>query len=590
MIALIRDLVRPYRRLLAVVLAAMTLETVMSLAVPWPMKIVLDNVIGGRNLPSRLAMFQGGGARVALLAGIATLLIAAIGAVGSYVESYFSESLAQRVAHDLRMRTYHHLQSLSLAYYDKHRVSASLTTLTTDIETIQDFASSGTLSIVVDLLSVVGMLVLMFWMNWEFALLASAVAPFLLWFVSRFKKAVKSATRQVRLSEAEIVAVEMYGLESQRVIKAFGTQNLEESRLRTASCNSLNSALQARKIKSSLSPVVSVTVAACTAVVLWRGADLVLSGAMSIGVLSVFLAYLTRFFKPAQDLAKMSNAIAQTGVAAERVQAILQTDETIPERPDARPAESLRGEIVFDRVAFGYDSGAQVLRDVSFRIEPGQFVGLVGPTGSGKSTVISLIPRFYDPTAGAVMVDGIDARTYQLQGLRHHFSFVLQDTVLFHGTVAENIAYGRPGASDAEIVAAARMANAQEFIERMPAGYQTLVGDRGMTLSGGQRQRLGIARALIRNSPVLILDEPTAALDPEAEQNVMDALDRLMKGRTVIMIAHRLATLRNADKVIVIKNGVVAEEGSQAELLALGGVYSALYRAQDESGVAGGTR
>jgi len=283
----------------------------------------------------------------------------------------------------------------------------------------------------------------------------------------------------------------------------------------------------------------------------------------------------------------MTNAIAQTAVAVERVQEILKTDEIIPERPNARTPKFLRGDIVFDRVAFGYDTKAPVLRDVSFRIEPGQFVGIVGPTGSGKSTIISLIPRFYDPTGGRILIDGVDVRDYRLQGLRQHFGFVLQDTVLFRGTVRDNIAYGRPGATPEEVMEAARLANAHEFIARMPAGYDTLVGDRGMTLSGGQRQRLSIARALVRNSPMLILDEPTAALDTESEERVVEALERLMKGRTVVMIAHRLATLRAADKVVVIQDGVVAEEGNHDLLLNLGGVYAGLHRAQEDTGVAG---
>jgi len=588
MTPLIRSLIRPYRWSLALVFSAMIVETLMGLAGPWPLKVILDNVVGASHLPpwsARLGTMAGlaGRSRIALWAGIAAVVIAAIGAGASYLDSYLSESVAQGVAHDLRMRTYHHLQRLSLSYYDKHQVAASLSTLTTDIETIQDFASSGTLAILVDLLSVVGMLVLMFWLNWDFTLVAASVAPFLLWFVSRFKKAVKQATKQVRENQAEIVAVEMLGLQSQRVVEAFGTQELEEARLGNASRAAVQSALQARKIKSSLSPVVTLTVAVCTSFVLWRGAGLVLAGAMTAGVLTVFLSYLARFFKPVQDLAKMTNSIAQTAVAAERIQAILETREIIAERPDARVPKSLRGEIAFEHVAFRYDAEAPVLRDVSFRIEPGQFVGIVGPTGSGKSTIISLIPRFYDPTAGRVLIDGVDIRDYQVQGLRQQFGFVLQDTVLFRGTVLDNIAYGRPNATVDEIVQAAQLANAHEFIERMPYGYQTIVGERGMTLSGGQRQRLGIARALVRNSPVLILDEPTAALDAQAEERVIEALERLMKGRTVVMIAHRLATLRSADKVIVLKDGSVTEEGTHDDLLSLGGVYAGLDQSQEDA-------
>jgi len=577
-IRLIRALVRPYRLELAAVFFAMVVETAMSLAAPWPVKVVLDNVVDSRRLPLWVAKFVPATALggLALWAGIVTVVIAAIGAAASYLDAYWSESVAQSVAHDLRMRTYHHLQRLSLSYYDKHQVSTSLSTLTTDIGTVQDFASSGILAILIDVLSVAGMFVLMAWLNWGFTLMAAAVAPLLLLLISRFKRAVKAATKEVRRNQAEIVAVEMYGLQSQRVIEAFGTQEMEEARLGKASRAAVQSALAARRIKSSVAPAVALPVAFCTAFVLWRGAGLVTAGAMTAGGLVVFLTYLNRFFKPVQDLAKMTNSIAQTSVATERIRAILETDDIIREKPNARVPNDLRGEILFDRVAFAYEADVPVLRDVSFQVKPGEFIGIVGPTGSGKSTIASLIPRFYDVTDGRVLIDGVDVRDYQLHGLREELGFVLQDTLLFAGTVQENIAYGRPYATIEEIVRAARIANAHEFIERMPNGYNTMVGERGLTLSGGQRQRLGIARALIRNSPVLILDEPTAALDQEAEEHVMEALERLMEGRTVIMIAHRLNTLRRADKVIVLKDGLVAEEGSPEHLLEIGGVYAHL--------------
>jgi ABC-type multidrug transport system fused ATPase/permease subunit len=585
MLRLIRCLVRPYRTSLALVLGAMLLETAMSVAAPWPLKVVLDNVAGGNRLPPWLghaltSILGGTGRRqIALFAGIGAVAIALIGAGASYLDSYLSESVAQSVAHDLRMRTYHHLQRLSLAYYDRHRVGASLSTLTADINTIQDFASSGTLGILIDVLAVLGMLALMFWLNWTFTLFAAAVAPLLIWFVSRHKKSLKKATQLVRSNESEMVAVEMEGLESQRVVEAFGTQELEEARLNRVSRATVASALRARKIKALLSPAVTATVAATTAFVLWRGAGSIVVGAMTAGDLTVFLSYLSRFFKPVQDLAKMTNAIAQVTVAVERVQTILETDDVIPERPNARPPKFPRGEIAFHHVAFHYVAGSPVLADVTFRIEPGQFVGIVGPTGSGKSTIASLIPRFYDPTGGMVTIDGEDIRDVQLQGLRQHFGLVLQDTVLFSGTIAENIAYGRPSATARQIADAAQLANAHEFVKDMPQGYQTFVGDRGMTLSGGQRQRIGIARALLRNSPALILDEPTASLDIEAEEKVMEALKRLMQGRTVVMIAHRLTTLETADKIVVLKDGAVAEEGTHQNLLSLGGVYAGLHRA-----------
>jgi ABC-type multidrug transport system fused ATPase/permease subunit len=301
---------------------------------------------------------------------------------------------------------------------------------------------------------------------------------------------------------------------------------------------------------------------------------------MTAGALTVYLAYLTKFFKPVKDLASMTSAITQTTVALERIQMILSADDVIQERADATDPGRVKGAITFEQIAFGYGDGAPVLRDVSFSIDAGQVVGIVGPTGSGKSTVLSLVPRFYDPKNGRVLIDGVDVSEFKLAALRAQVGFVLQETVLFRGTIRENIAYGRPGASDEEVVAAAKVANADEFISRMQHGYDSPVGERGDTLSGGQRQRIGIARAVIRNSPIMILDEPTAALDTESEQLVVEGLRRLMKGRTVIMIAHRLSTISDADKIVVLKDGVVAEEGTNDELIARGGVYAELHRIQ----------
>ena len=582
-----RELLRPYSGWLLVILIAMVVQTAMSLAAPWPLKIILDNVVGSHKAPEWLAALHIGalsGSKTELTAVVAIMvvIIAALGAVASYIENYYTESVSQWVAYDLRNRMYDHLQRLSLTYYDTHQLGNILSTIIDDVKTIQAFASSGTLGILVDLLTIVGMVGIMFWLNWDFALVAVAVTPFLLLFVARLNRAVKRATREVRRHQSDIMAVVQQGLESERVVQAFGTQAIEEAHLKEVSRATVEAALQARRVKSLLSPVVSVTVALCTAFVLYRGTALMLTGAMTVGALTVFLAYLSKFFKPVQDLAQMSNTVAQTAVAIERIQTILNSDLIVPERPDARDPGTLRGEIVFENAAFAYDPKAPVLKDVSFRIAPGQMVGVVGPTGGGKSSVVSLIPRFYDPHAGSVKIDGVDARDYKLQGLRDQIGFVLQDTVLFRGTVHDNIAYGRPSATQDEIVEAAKLANAHEFIERMPNGYDTMVGERGLTLSGGQRQRIGIARAIIRNAPILILDEPTAALDTESEKLVIDALERLMKGRTVITIAHRLSTIRHAHKIIVLKDGVVAEQGTHDELIALGGVYAELHRAQIE--------
>ena len=586
---LIAEVLRPYRGWLTIILFATAVETAASLAAPWPLKIILDNVIGGRESPEWLghiaSWLPGESAiRIAALAAIATVVIAALGALASYVDNYYTESVGQWVANDLRVCVYDHLEHLPLAYYDTHQTGTLLSTIIDDIATIQDFASSATLGIVVDLLTIAGMLGLMFWLSWDFALIAVGVAPFLLLFVLRFRKAVKKASREVRLRESDLLSVVQQGLESIRVVNAFGRQELEEKHLADASQATVEAALKARRVKSLLSPVVTVTVSLCTAFVLWRGALLVVASAMTAGALTVFLSYLGKFFKPVQDLAKLSGTIAQAAVGVERVRGILELHMSMPERPDAREPGRLRGAVEFDHVAFAYDQATPVLRDVSFSIAAGQFVGMVGTTGGGKSTIVGLIPRFYDPTAGRVLIDGVDARDYKLQGLRDQIGFVLQETVLFRGTIRANIAYGRPDASEKELVEAAMLANAHEFIVRMPDGYDTQVGERGETLSGGQRQRIGIARAVVRNSPILILDEPTAALDSESERIVIEALERLMKGRTVITIAHRLSTIRDADNVLVLKDGAIAERGTHDELLALDGIYGELHRIQVGAG------
>jgi len=588
MLSLITSLLRPYRGSLLAILVAMLVQTAMSVAAPWPLKVVLDNVVGTHHLPARVAAFlnpflsQSNKMSIAVIAAVATVIIALIGAIASYVGNYYTTSVGQWVANDLRLRTYQHLQHLSLRYYSEHETGSLLSTITADVQTIQAFASSSTLGMLVDLLTIIAMLFVMFWLNWDFTMLVVALTPVMLLLISRFKKAVKKATREVRKQQSNIVQVVQQNLQSMQVVQAFGRQDLEEEELSEVSKATVDAALRARKVKALLSPIMAVIVSVCTAFVLWRSSALILAGTMTAGSLTVFLYYLANFFKPVQDLAKMTNSIAQTAVGVERVRAILDADDVIPQKADAQEPPPFQGEIVFENVGFNYSTEAVVLKDVSFQIKTGQMVGIVGPTGSGKSTVVSLIPRFYDPSSGRILIDGVDIRDYSLSGLRNQIAYVLQETVLFRGTVADNIAYGRGGATRDEIVAAAKLANADEFIAKMPHGYDTMVGDRGDTLSGGQRQRIGIARAIIRNNPILILDEPTAALDTESEQLVIEALERLMKGRTVITIAHRLSTIRDAHNILVLKDGVVQEQGTHEELLARGGEYADLYRVQFE--------
>ena len=586
---LVLELVRPYRGWLSVVFAAMLVEIGASLAAPWPLKLVIDDALGNHHLPHWLewAHDYGFGKHtlgVALFAGVATLAIALVGAIAGYIDNYYTTSVGQWVANDLRLRIYQHLHRLSLRYYDHARIGTLVSTITSDVATIQDFASSSTLDIVIDLVTIVFMVGLMFWLDWDFTLIAVAFTPVLLLFVFRFKKALKEATRAVRVRQSEVLSIVQRGLGSIKVTKAFGRQDLELAHLEAASLATVEAALRARKIKSLLSPTVGIVVAICTAIVLWKGTSLIIAGAMTAGALTVYLAYLKMFFKPVKDLASMTSTIAQTAVALERIQNILSADEVIQERPGAIDPGRVRGAIRFDRVTFGYDRDEQVLHEVSFDIEPGQVVGIVGSTGSGKSTLLSLLPRFYDPTLGRILIDGVDIADHKVAALRAQIGFVLQDSVLFPGTIRENIAYGRPDAAEQDIVAAARIANADEFIARMPRGYDSLVGEHGNTLSGGQRQRIAIARTVLRNSPILVLDEPTAALDLQSELLVIEALQRLMRGRTVIMIAHRLNTLIGADKIIVLKDGVVAEQGPYDDLIARGGIFSELNRIQRQAG------
>ena len=593
MTKLVLEVARPYQRWLWLILIAMLVETLASLAAPWPLKIVIDYAVGHHSMPAWAGRAVGptiasSSAALAAVAAAAMVLAAIVGGIASYVDNYYTESVGQWVANDLRLRIYEHLETLSFRYYDTHQTGALLSTMTDDVARVQDFVSSDALGILVDFTTLVGMLAVMLWLDWNFTLIVIVVTPALLWGMSRFRRSIKTATREVRQRQSDLVSVVQSGLQSVRTVQALGAQDVEEARLADASGAAVQSALHARRIKSLLSPFVSVLVALCTAVVLWRGSDLVLAGAMSIGSLTVFLAYLARFFKPVQDLAKMTNAIAQTHVALERIVGILDVDMVVQDAPDAQDPPPLTGAIEFDRVSFAYSPDTPVLTDVTLSVSPGAFVGIVGPTGSGKSTIANLIPRFYDPSAGGILVDGRDVRQYTLRGLRGQIAFVMQETVLFSGTIRDNIAYGRHDATDEQIVRAAQLANADEFIARLPGGYAAHVGERGSTLSGGQRQRIGIARAFIRDAPILILDEPTASLDAESEQLVIDGLRRLMKGRTVIMITHRLNTLHGADEIVVLSGGVVAERGHHEELLRRGGVYAGLYRASlDVSALAG---
>jgi subfamily B ATP-binding cassette protein MsbA len=370
-------------------------------------------------------------------------------------------------------------------------------------------------------------------------------------------------------------------LTSIRVVKAFAREDYEDERFESESLANVEAGLQARSIKAKLAPLVEVIVALGTCLVLWYGARLAMAGQLSAGVLIVFLLYLGKMYTPMRDLSKMTDTVSKAMVGRERIQEVLDIESRVRDAQSARPAPRFKGQIEFSEVSFSYGNGKQILKDVSFTIEAGQVAAIVGPSGTGKTTIVSLIPRFYDPVSGIVRIDGTDIRRYQLKSLRDQISFVLQDTLLFRATIWENIAYGKPDFAPGEIRRAAELADASAFIEAMPDGYDTMVGERGISLSGGQRQRIAIARAVIRDTPILILDEPTAGLDAASEHAVIKALDALMKGRTSVVIAHHLGTIRHADVILVINDFALVEQGTHEELLARNGVYADMHRIQN---------
>ncbi len=578
-------LLKPHARSLTIGIVAVIVEGIANLAEPWPLKIVLDNVLKsrpGQGWLNHLILSAGGTDKVAILrfAALAVLIIAAIGAVCTYVERYLTTTVGQYVMHDLRQTLYSHLQRLSLDYHDRKQTGDLISRLTSDIDAIQVFISSGLLGVLMNSLTLVGMIVVMLYLNWQFTLIALSVAPLLFAIVFRFTRRIKNASREVRKKEGEMVSVIQEVLSSMRVVKAFAREEYEQRRLAEESLESVEIALRVRSLKGKLAPLVDMIVAAGTCLVLWFGGRMALSGALSAGSLVLFIWYLSRMYKPMRELSKMTDAYSKAAIGYERIREVLETDRQVKDVRGARLAPNFRGRVELDNVSFSYQPGYPILNQVSLTVEPGQVAALVGPTGAGKTTIINLIPRFYDPDAGTVKIDGTDVKLFRQESLRQQISFVLQETLLFHGPVWHNIAYGKPEASRSEILRAARLANAHEFIESLPQGYDTVIGERGMTLSGGQRQRIAIARAVIRNTPILILDEPSAGLDAASEKLVFEALDRLMKGKTSIIVAHRLSTIHSADVIFVVNAGEIVERGNHAELLHQGGLYATLHELQ----------
>jgi ATP-binding cassette, subfamily B, bacterial len=577
-------LLRPHWKPMTVALLAVAVEACTELLEPWPLKIVLDYLLQSKRLPGWMMFVPRwiGNDKLAVLnfAVVAVGVIAVAGAASSYLESWLTTTVGQRIMHDLRRTVYHHIQRLSLADHDKTRTGDLIGRVTDDIESVQDFVTSALLGIVTNVFTLAGMIAIMFYMNWRFTLISLSIAPVLFAVVYFLTRKIKKASRELRKKESELVSIAEEVFSSIRVVKAFAREDYEEHRFERQSLENVESAMRAQSLKMKLSPVVEVIVATGTCLMLGFGARMVLAGQLSPGSLVLFLFYLGKLYKPMRDLSKMTNTVSKAGVGFERIREILETESKVRDLPRARRAPAFKGRIEFENVSFEYNPGEAVLKNISFSVEPRKITAFVGPTGGGKTTIINLIARFYDPVSGRITIDGADIRSFKIRSLREQISFVLQDTLLFRAPIWQNIAYGRPDAKRAEIEQAAELANADEFIREMPEGYNTMVGERGVTLSGGQRQRIAIARAVIRNSPILVLDEPTSGLDAQSEQVVFEALERLMKNKTSVVIAHHLATIVHAHNIIVVKDNQLAEQGTHDELLAAGGFYAELYNLQ----------
>jgi ATP-binding cassette subfamily B protein len=582
----ITEVLRPHWKALVIAMLAVLGETLADVGSPWPIKIVIDSLSKeSTKLPQWLLQFVTrlfGNNTLAILnfAVAAVAVIAIVDAISSYTEKYMTTSVSQLVSHDLRLTVYDHIQRLSLADHDEAQTGDLITRVTGDIEAVQDFITSALFGILIDVLTLVGMITVMFLTNWRFTLIALSVVPVLMAVVYSFTRKIKKASRAVRKKQGELISVVQEVLTSVRVVQAFAREDYEQDRFEAESMENVEAAMEARSVKAKLAPLVEVVAAVGTCLVLGFGGRMALRGEIHPGTLYLFIVYLAGMYKPMRDLSKMTDTVSKATIGYERIQEILEIESKVHDLPGARKAPKFKGQIEFDKVSFSYDPEHEVLKNISLKIEPGKVAAIVGPSGTGKSTLVNLIARFYDPVSGAVKIDGGDVRKYTLKSLREQISFVLQEALLFHAPVWKNIAYGKPEAPRREIIRAAELANAHEFIEKMPQGYDTMIGERGVTLSGGQRQRISIARAILHNTPILILDEPTTGLDAASEQAIMEALNRLMKGKTSIIIAHHLSSISHSDVIFVIKDCELVESGTHEELLAAGKVYAELYKMQ----------
>lgn len=580
-------LLRPYRWPLAGATLAIVLDASLTVLRPWPLKVVIDRVMShkpkGTHVPfishwldntslDRMHIVYG--------ACAATLAIAISTGLLTYLYTRVLGVVAERFVVDLRGNLFAHMQRLSLRFHDSQRTGDLITRLTSDVQAIQDVLANGTIILFSNLFLLLGMIGMMLWLNWRFALTALSVAPLLFASVFLYTRRIRVASRAARKSTGLLASLAQETLASIRIVQGLAQEDQQDERFQLQAADGQQAYQESVRYRARVAPMVDVLAAAGLAMVMYYGATRAMSGALSTGDVVVFFAYVTNLYSPMRALSRNSYALSKAGVGAERIAEVMYQRSEVVDRENAVTASAFGGRVEFRNVAFEYAEGQCVLSDINLTITPGETIAIVGATGAGKSTLASLLPRFYDPTNGVVMLDGKDIRNFKVQSLREQISLVLQDSLLFSGTVRENIAFGRPHATDEEVIAAAVDANADEFIQRLPQGYGTAIAERGATLSGGQKQRIAIARAMLRNAPILILDEPTSGLDVASERLVIAALERAASKRTTLVIAHRLASIRFADRIVVMERGRIVEEGTHHELLARNGEYAHFYALQ----------
>lgn len=555
----------PYWKILLIAVICMIVVSGSNLIVPWIIKDIVDEVLAEKNIQMLYWVIA------------AILVIFLIRGVTTFGNRYLMGYIGQRVVTDLRKRLFAHLQRLSISYYDKRRTGEIMSNLTNDIGALQTAIVENFVSLIQEAAIFVGSFVSMIYLQWKLTVLCLVIVPMVSFIIKFFGKKLHQRGKNVQEKLADVTAMLQEVIQGVRIVRSFNRSDYEIQRFDDVNEANFKANVRTIRQSSQLTPFVEFFSAIAITVIIWYGGLSVIDGIMTSGELIAFLIYAINLANPTRRIAEAVGNIQKSLGAADRVFAILDTEPEVKNRPGAGALQVTAGRVEFDHVAFSYEPDHPVLTDISFTAEPGQTVAIVGPSGAGKTTIANILPRFYDVTGGSVRIDGTDIRDVTIGSLRDHIGLVPQDTLLFNTTIKNNILYGRLDATDEEVWEAVRAANAEHFIRELPMGIETRVGDRGLVLSGGQRQRIAIARALLKNPAILILDEATSALDTESEKVVQEALDRLMVGRTSFVIAHRLSTIQNADQILVINGGVIAERGTHEELMEKNGLYHELY-------------